>query len=88
MNREEFKEELKFHIADTLNLQDEELDEIEKSSSFNAVDLDSIDMLELSVAIEKKYKIKLKDKETAQKAFQNFETLMNFIIENSPVIEK
>ncbi len=83
MSTEKYKliEELKDFFITTLNLDDinpQDLDE-NKSLLSDEIGLTSIDLLEITVALEKKYQIKIGNVETAQKVFQNFNTLADFI---------
>lgn len=74
-------DELKQLIVDALNLDDVTPDSIDSEAPLfvTGLGLDSIDALELAVAIEKKYGIKLKmDPETKNK-FYSVKTLASLI---------
>ncbi len=75
--------ELKDLINDTIDLDDTEIEELTENTSLTSSEMgiDSIDILELTVAIERKYKIKIADKEIAKMAFQNLNSLADFILE-------
>jgi acyl carrier protein len=79
--------ELKAFIPEALSLEDEDVDmsDYSEDQHFLTEDLgiDSIDILELTVSLEKKYKIKIGNVETAQEAFQTLGTLADFIISHS-----
>ena len=80
---EEIKAKLKAMVVETLNLDDVSVDDIEDDMSLfdSELALDSIDALELVVAIEKEFKIKIKNSEDAKRAIQTINSLADFIIE-------
>lgn len=47
--------------------------------------LDSIDILELALAVEERYGVKISDEELGQKAFRSIAALADFILETRPV---
>jgi acyl carrier protein len=49
----------------------------------NGIFYDSVDVLELLVELENKFGIKVKDNDIVQKKLKTFNTLYQFIIENS-----
>jgi len=74
--------ELKQLIIDTLDLEDMSVDDIDNDAPlFNdGLGLDSIDALELGLAIRKKYGIKIEaDKEDVVKIFSSVSTLAKYI---------
>lgn len=74
--------ELKCLIIDTLNLEDIDVDDIDSEAAlFNeGLGLDSIDALELGLAIRKKYGVKIDtEKEDVVKIFASVSALANFI---------
>ncbi|MDH5680278.1 MAG: phosphopantetheine-binding protein [Spirochaetota bacterium] len=78
-------QELKDFFIETLDLEDIDIENIDENKSLMSeeFDVNSIDLLELTVALEKKYHIKIGNVETAQKVFQSFRTLAEFIIQKS-----
>jgi len=46
--------------------------------------LDSIDILELALAVEERYGVKISDEEMGQKAFRSIAALADFILEAHP----
>ncbi len=82
MNKDSLISELKEFIIDTLDLDDMNPEELDNDKSLIAEDigLNSIDLLELTIAIEKKYNIKIGNAETAQKVFQSVNTMADYII--------
>ena len=81
MDKNELVQELKKLVIDSLELEDIDADEIDEDKSLldDDLGLNSIDLLELTVSLEKKYGIKIGNAETAQKAFQSFNILADFI---------
>jgi len=76
------EDELKRIIINTLELEDISEDDINEEEALfgNGLGLDSIDALELGIAIKKKYNIVLgTDKEKNKQYFYSITTLANFI---------
>ncbi len=75
------KKELKNLIITSLNLQNTTEQEIQEDEPLfrEGLGLDSIDALELAVALEKKYSIKFEDEKLARQSFQSINTLASFI---------
>lgn len=74
--------ELKCLIIDTLSLEDIDVDDIDSEAAlFNeGLGLDSIDALELGLAIRKKYGVKIDaEKQDVVKIFASVSALANFI---------
>jgi acyl carrier protein len=80
----ELKLELKKLILKAANLDDVEPDEIEDDAPLfvEGLGLDSIDALELSVALESQYGINISDSDTARAAFASINTLSEFVVNN------
>ena len=80
----ELKLELKKLILKAANLDDVEPDEIEDDAPLfvEGLGLDSIDALELSVALESQYGINISDSDTARAAFASINTLSEFVLNN------
>ena len=80
----ELKKEIKCLIIETLYLEDIIPDEIEDNAPLfvEGLELDSIDALEIGVALQKKYQIKLNPKEEdLKKHFYSVQTIANYIKE-------
>lgn len=79
------KTELKKFIITSLNLQNITEKEIQNHEPLfrEGLGLDSIDALEIAVALEKKYKIKFDDEKIARQAFQCIDALASFITSNT-----
>lgn len=78
--------ELKKLIVETLRLEDVTPADIVTSEPlfFDGLGLDSLDALELGVAISKRYNIKLtNDPDVSSKVFASVDTMAKFIIEQS-----
>ncbi len=74
--------ELKQLIIDSLDLEDISVDEIDSGDAlFNeGLGLDSIDALELGLAIRKKYNVRIDaEKDDVENIFASITTLANFI---------
>lgn len=74
--------EIKTVIIDSLDLEDINIDEIETDEPLfgDGLGLDSIDALELGLALKKKFDIKLdSDSEESKKHFYSVSTLATFI---------
>ncbi len=86
MDKETLKAELKILIIETLRLEDVEPDSIKDEASLfgEGLGLDSIDALELVVAIEKHYGVLIEDEEVGVEAFASIEALADFVINKKP----
>jgi acyl carrier protein len=81
---DDLKAELKQMIIKTANLEDVSIDEIEDSAPLfvEGLGLDSIDALELSVALDVQYGINISDSDIAKAAFASIDTLAAFVSEH------
>jgi acyl carrier protein len=72
---------LKKMIIDTLRLEDITVDEIDNEAPLfrEGLELDSIDALELVVAIEKIFNVIIEDEDVGKKAFASVNALAMFI---------
>ncbi len=77
--------ELKVKIIDTLNFEDVRPDDIVEDHQLvgGELGIDSIDVLELVMMIDKDYGIKIDNKELGEKVFANLTSLARFIHKNS-----
>ena len=82
MDKPTLKSELKLLIIETLRLEDVEADSIKDEDPLfgEGLGLDSIDALELVVAIEKNYGVLIEDEEVGVEAFASIEALADFVI--------
>ena len=79
-------DELRVKIIDALNLEDIEPDDIGEDDQLigGELGLDSIDVLELVMMIEKDYSVRIDNKELGAKVFANLRALSEYIQEKSP----
>ena len=85
---EQLLNELNFKIVETLNLVDVVPDDIDPDDHLvgGKLGLDSIDILELVMMIEKDYGVKIDSKELGAKVFSTIKSLARYIYENSSVM--
>lgn len=78
--------ELKVKIVDTLNLEDVSPEEIQEAEPLvgGELGIDSIDVLELVMMIEKDYAVRIDNKDLGAKVFATLNSLASYIHENSP----
>ena len=80
--------ELKRHIVDDLEIEDVNPDEVGDDEPLfgdgdaGALNLDSIDGVELVVMLERRYGIRLTEMEKAKEAFASVRTLAKFVEEH------
>jgi acyl carrier protein len=78
------KLELKKLIIETLKLEDVTEAEIEDQAPLfgDGLGLDSIDALELTVALEREYQLTIPDEEVGKRAFASVDALATFVAEH------
>ena len=77
------KNELKQLIIDTLRLEDIKAEEISDQAPLfgnEGLGLDSVDALEIVVALEKKYGVIIADEEVGREALASIEVLADYIL--------
>lgn len=82
---QELEQELKRLLIEVLNLEDVSVDDIESDAPLfgDGLGLDSIDALELGVAIRKKYDVQMDaDSEVTREHFASIANLARFISSN------
>lgn len=79
--------ELKKLIIATLKLEEVNPEDIEDDGQLfgNGLGLDSIDALELVVALEKKYGVAIPDSEVGERVFRSVNTLAQFVKEQPAI---
>ena len=80
-------DELRIKIIDTLKLEDvspEDMGEGRSTGWGGELGLDSIDVLELVIMIEKDYAVKIDNKELGARVFANLKALAGYIEEKAP----
>lgn len=88
MKKQEIEQEIKEIIISALDLEDITVDDIDSSAPlFNdGLGLDSIDALELGMALKKKYDVNFKsDKEENKQYFKSVETLAQYIAQSKNI---
>ncbi len=78
-------EELKVKLIEILNLADVKPEDFDENSQLvgGELGIDSIDVLEMVVMVEKDYGIIINSQEVGQKIFSSLTSLAEFIQENS-----
>jgi acyl carrier protein len=78
--------DLQTKIVDVLNLIDVQPEDLNPDDQLVGGDLgiDSIDVLEMVIMIEKDYEVKIDNRELGVKVFATLRTLAEYIHENSP----
>jgi len=81
---EDLKQELKEYIIEQINLEDITPEDIDDNEALfgEGLGLDSIDVLELIVMLDKNYGIKLTDPEKGRAIFESIEVMAKYIFEN------
>ena len=79
--------ELKKLIIETLKLEEVTPEDIEDEGQLfgDGLGLDSIDALELVVALEKTYGVAIPDSEVGERVFRSVKTLAQFVKEQSKI---
>lgn len=82
----ELKQQVKEMIIQRLKLEGMKPDDIDDAAPLfgEGLGLDSIDALELVLAIEQTFSVKIEDEASGMKAFRNLESLVSFIAEKKP----
>jgi len=80
------KTEIKELIIDTLNIKNVRADEVQDAvplfSPENALDLDSIDAIELVMAIQEKYQVRIADQNVARNVLESINSIAEFIVKD------
>jgi acyl carrier protein len=81
---EKLRREIKELIITSLNLEDLTPDQIVDDAPLfqEGLGLDSIDALELAVAIERRYRVTIPDEAVGKKVFQSVTALADYVAEN------
>jgi acyl carrier protein len=82
----DLKKDIKELIISSLNLSDVSPEQIVDDAPLfqEGLGLDSIDALELAVAIERKYKVTIPDEAVGKKVFSSVAALAQYVSENRP----
>ena len=86
MNKQELQRQVKELIISALDLEDMTPDDIETSQPLfkEGLGLDSIDALELGMAIKKKFGVDFNEGEDNTKIFASVEAISGYIAKNLP----
>lgn len=91
MTLNEIKLETKKLILETLNIEDvqpEEIsDDISLLSGENIITIDSIDVLEIVIAIQQNFNVKIRDQNHARLIVNTVDTIAEFIYNQHPMQE-
>lgn len=79
-------EELKVKIIDILNLQDVRPEDFDENTQLvgGPLGIDSIDVLEMVVMVEKDYGVIINSQEVGEKVFSSISSLAGYIQQNAP----
>jgi acyl carrier protein len=86
MEKEALKREIKELIITSLNLEDVTAESIDAGAPLfqEGLGLDSIDALELAVAIERKFRVTIPDEAVGKQAFSSVNALTHYVAEHLP----
>jgi acyl carrier protein len=87
---EQLIDELKVRIVDILDLAGASPTAMDFDGPLvgGTLGLDSIDVLEMVIMIEKDYGVRIDNRELGEKVFASLKTLAAYIYENSPKLKK
>ena len=83
---EQLISELKAKIVDLLDLTNIQPEDIDADAPLigGKLELDSIDVLEMVIMIEKDYGVRIENRELGEKVFANLATMAAYIADNAP----
>jgi len=83
---ESLLQELKEKIVSTLNLTEVSPEDIDDNEQLvgGRLGVDSIDVLELVIMLERDYSIKIEDREVGSMVFANLKNLADYVAANKP----
>ncbi len=83
---EQLISELKVKIVDLLDLTNIQPEDIDADSPLigGKLELDSIDVLEMVIMIEKDYGVRIENRELGEKVFANLAAMAAYIADNAP----
>jgi acyl carrier protein len=86
MRMDELIQELKIKVIDTLGLLHIEPDKLDPDAQLigGEIGIDSIEVLELVMMIERDYSVRIDNKELGEKIFANLRKLAEYIHNNRP----
>jgi acyl carrier protein len=86
MNKASLHQELKELIIRELNLEGRSPDELDDSAPLfgEGLGLDSLDALQLAMAVEERYRLKLPDGDEVRRVFSSIASLAEYIERSAP----
>ncbi|OFX88531.1 MAG: hypothetical protein A2W99_09020 [Bacteroidetes bacterium GWF2_33_16] len=88
-NLNDLKIEIKELIIKTLNIQDIAVADIDNEIPLfggeNTLGLDSIDAIELVMAVQRQFNVRIDDQNLAREVLKNVNTIADFIVNNKAV---
>lgn len=85
------KLEIKSIIIDALNIQHVKSEEIDTSAPLfardNVLGLDSIDAIEIVMAVQRKYDVRITDQNLARTVLESIDTIAEFVVKEKSIIE-
>lgn len=80
------KQQIKEMIRDSLDVDELDIGEIDDDAPLTggALELDSIDALELVIQVEKRYGVKIKSSEETRQALSSVSVLADYVLERAP----
>jgi acyl carrier protein len=82
MATRELKDEIKETIVSSLSISDVDPNEIDDALPLmenSLLDLDSVDILEMVVALQRKYDVRIDDQNLARTVLQSIDTIAEFV---------
>ncbi|EKD27475.1 MAG: hypothetical protein ACD_79C00709G0004 [uncultured bacterium] len=91
-NLESLKIEIKQLIIESLNLTNVKVSDIDDNAFLfepsNVLELDSVDALELVMALQRKYNVRLDDQNTSRNVLQSINTIAEFVYKETSGLSK
>jgi acyl carrier protein len=82
-SQDQLKHDIKQLIIDTLNIKDVKPEDVPNEAPLfgnnNAMGLDSIDGIEIIMAIQRKYKVRMDDQNVARFILESINTIADFV---------
>lgn len=84
---EKLVEEIKLLIIETIGLEDYTTDDLNETEPLltQIEDIDSVDLLEIALAVEKKYNVKIGNVKKSKEIFKSVKTIAEYVKENMNV---
>ena len=84
-NREQLVKEIRQLIVDSVQIQHIPVESITEATTLfgEGLGLDSVDVLEVVVAVERKFGVKVRDAKTGQQIFRSVGSIADFVAQNA-----